>query len=123
MLQGVGRQASWTTHFSVARRRLHEHTRGSKIDIHNYRAILFIRLLHTIQPELALEVYEAALKKNPRDAILASKIGQALVKTHNYNRAISYYDAALKSSENQHLMRYSCKLYRSTQWFLNQWPN
>ena len=58
-----------------------------------------------MQPELALEVYEAALKKNPRDGVLASKIGQALVKTHNYNKAISYYDAALKS-ENQHVMRY-----------------
>ena len=61
-------------------------------------------LVCLIKPELALEVYEAALKKNPRDGILASKIGQALVKTHNYNKAISYYDAALKS-ENQHLMR------------------
>ena len=50
-------------------------------------------------------MYEAALKKNPRDGVLASKIGQALVKTHNYNKAISYYDAALKS-ENQHVMRY-----------------
>ena len=61
-----------------------------------------------LQPELALEVYEAALKKNPRDGVLASKIGQALVKTHNYNKAISYYDAALKS-ENQHVMRYTCE--------------
>ena len=61
-------------------------------------------LCSCLQPEQALEVYEAALKKNPRDGILASKIGQALVKTHNYNKAISYYDAALKS-ENQHLMR------------------
>ena len=51
-------------------------------------------------------MYEAALKRNPRDGVLASKIGQALVKTHNYNKAISYYDAALKS-ENQHVMRYT----------------
>ena len=32
------------------------------------------------------QVYEAALKKNPRDGILASKIGQALVKTHSYTK-------------------------------------
>ncbi|KAJ8306896.1 hypothetical protein KUTeg_014980 [Tegillarca granosa] len=49
------------------------------------------------EPEKAIEVYESALKKNPRDAALASKIGQALVKTHNYGKAINYYEAALKS--------------------------
>lgn len=36
------------------------------------------------QPELAIEVYEQALKKNPKDGAVASKIGKALVKTHNY---------------------------------------
>lgn len=36
------------------------------------------------QPEKAIEVYEHALKKNPTDGALASKIGKALVKTHNY---------------------------------------
>ena len=38
------------------------------------------------QPERAIEVYEAALKKNTKDSSLASKIGQALVKTHNYGK-------------------------------------
>ena len=40
------------------------------------------------EPEMALEVYERALKKNPRDGVLASKIGQALVRTHNYTKVI-----------------------------------
>ena len=61
-------------------------------------------LLPSLQPELALEVYESALKKNPRDGLLASKIGQALVKTHNYTKAINYYEAALKT-ENQQFLR------------------
>ena len=39
-----------------------------------------------LEPDKAIEVYETALKKNPRDATLASKIGQALVRTHNYNK-------------------------------------
>ena len=39
-----------------------------------------------VQPERAIEVYEAALKKNPRDSALASKIGQAYVKTHHYGK-------------------------------------
>ncbi|CAG5135745.1 unnamed protein product, partial [Candidula unifasciata] len=49
------------------------------------------------EPEKAIEVYEAALKRNPKDAALATKIGQALVKTHNYGKAINYYEASLKA--------------------------
>ena len=55
------------------------------------------------EPEKAIEVYEAALKKNPRDAALASKIGQALVKTHNYGKAINYYEASLKGGGQAYL--------------------
>lgn len=36
------------------------------------------------QPEKAIEAYDQALKKNPKDSILASKMGKALIKTHNY---------------------------------------
>ncbi|CAH3194049.1 unnamed protein product [Porites evermanni] len=57
------------------------------------------------EPEKAIEVYETALKKNPRDGALASKIGQALVKTHHYGKAINYYEAALKSGQ-QNFLRY-----------------
>uniref|UniRef100_A0A674KDV8 Tetratricopeptide repeat protein 21B n=1 Tax=Terrapene triunguis TaxID=2587831 RepID=A0A674KDV8_9SAUR len=59
-------------------------------------------LVYTINflcPEEAIEVYEQALKKNPRDGALASKIGKALIKTHNYSKAISYYEAALKNGQ------------------------
>ncbi|BFZ22635.1 hypothetical protein BsWGS_25674 [Bradybaena similaris] len=57
------------------------------------------------EPEKAIEVYEAALKRNPKDAALATKIGQALVKTHNYGKAINYYEASLKSG-GQVTLRY-----------------
>ncbi|XP_048050611.1 tetratricopeptide repeat protein 21B isoform X1 [Megalobrama amblycephala] len=57
------------------------------------------------EPELAIEVYEQALKKNPKDGAVASKIGKALVKTHNYVKAINYYEAALKSGQ-QSFLRY-----------------
>ncbi|KAM7154071.1 tetratricopeptide repeat protein 21B isoform 6-T6 [Macrochelys suwanniensis] len=53
------------------------------------------------EPEEAIEVYEQALKKNPRDGTLASKIGKALIKTHNYSKAISYYEAALKNGQQK----------------------
>ncbi|KAJ6650398.1 hypothetical protein lerEdw1_010111, partial [Lerista edwardsae] len=55
------------------------------------------------EPEEAIEVYEQALKKNPRDGALASKIGNALVKTHNYSKAINYYEAALKTGQQNFL--------------------
>ncbi|XP_067908211.1 tetratricopeptide repeat protein 21B-like [Heterodontus francisci] len=48
------------------------------------------------QPEKAIEVYEQVLKKNPHDGHLVRKIGQALVKTHHYTKAIHYFEAALK---------------------------
>uniref|UniRef100_A0AAV2JXT5 Tetratricopeptide repeat protein 21B n=1 Tax=Knipowitschia caucasica TaxID=637954 RepID=A0AAV2JXT5_KNICA len=52
------------------------------------------------EPEKAIEIYEQALKKNPTDGALASKIGKALVKTHHYIKAINYYEAALRSGQN-----------------------
>ncbi|XP_034619745.1 tetratricopeptide repeat protein 21A, partial [Trachemys scripta elegans] len=55
------------------------------------------------EPEKAVEVYEAAQRKNPLDATLARKIGQAYVKTHQYSKAINYYEAALKMSEQDFL--------------------
>lgn len=57
------------------------------------------------EPEQAIEVYEAALKRNPRDSTLASRIGQALIRTHNYNKAINYYEVAVKTG-NQGFLRY-----------------
>ncbi|KAM9306008.1 tetratricopeptide repeat protein 21B [Gastrophryne carolinensis] len=57
------------------------------------------------EPEKAIDVYEQALKKNPKDGTLASKIGKALIKTHNYSKAISYYETAVKSGQ-QNFLRY-----------------
>jgi tetratricopeptide repeat protein 21B len=59
------------------------------------------------------------LVKNPKDSSLAKKIGQALIKSHHYNKAISYYMAALKSG-HQNLLRYDlAELYSK----LNQTDN
>jgi len=57
------------------------------------------------EPEKAIEVYESALKKNPKDSSLASKIGQAYIKTHQYGKAINYYEAAVRSG-NQNFLRF-----------------
>ena len=42
------------------------------------------------EPEKAIVIYESALKKNPRDGVLASKIGSTLSRTHDYTKAINY---------------------------------
>ncbi|VDM42674.1 unnamed protein product [Toxocara canis] len=51
------------------------------------------------EPSRAIEVYESALKNNPKDDALAEKIGQAYVQCHLYSKAVSYYEAALKSGQ------------------------
>ncbi|XP_017334508.1 tetratricopeptide repeat protein 21B [Ictalurus punctatus] len=50
------------------------------------------------EPEKAIEVYQEAVKMAPNDATLAKKIGQALVRTHQYSEAVNYYEAALNTS-------------------------
>lgn len=45
------------------------------------------------------------MKKNPKDGLLARKVGQALVKTHLFEKAITYYKAAIKTS-GQNTLRY-----------------
>ncbi|VDM95115.1 unnamed protein product [Thelazia callipaeda] len=56
------------------------------------------------EPARAIEVFETALKKNPKDDALAEKIGQAYVQCHLYTKAVNYYEAALKSGRRP-LMR------------------
>lgn len=51
-----------------------------------------------LKPDEAIEVYEQALKKNPKDPSLASKIGKALIKTHNYSKVFSKYCIRLLST-------------------------
>ncbi|XP_065838597.1 tetratricopeptide repeat protein 21B-like [Oscarella lobularis] len=57
------------------------------------------------EPEQAIEVYETALKRDPRDGALARKIGKALIKTHFFSRAINYYETALRTG-GQSFLRY-----------------
>ncbi len=38
------------------------------------------------QPDNAVRIYEAALRKNPRDGVLASKVGHALTTTHDFKK-------------------------------------
>ncbi|XP_066591171.1 tetratricopeptide repeat protein 21B-like [Prorops nasuta] len=50
------------------------------------------------EPDRAVEAYEEGLRQNPIDKIsIAVKLGKALVKTHQYARAINYYKDMIKN--------------------------
>lgn len=57
------------------------------------------------KPERAIQVYTSALEKNPSDSAIANKIGKALVTTHEYNKAIEYYENAVKNSNGNSSLR------------------
>lgn len=64
------------------------------------------------EPERAVEAYEQALKQNPRNKIdIASKLGKALVKTHQYTKAINYYRDVMKQENFKSLKLDLAKLF------------
>ncbi|XP_006153641.1 tetratricopeptide repeat protein 21B isoform X1 [Tupaia chinensis] len=69
------------------------------------------------EPEEAIVAYEQALNQNPKDGTLASKIGKALVKTHNYSKAINYYEAALKGGQQNYLCYDLAELLIKLKWY------
>ena len=55
------------------------------------------------EPEKAIETYEQALRKNPRNPGLACKTGRALVQTHQYGKAVNYYREAVRGDADPQL--------------------
>lgn len=51
-----------------------------------------------LEPEKAIDVYEKCLKKHPKNVFLIKKVGSALILSHYYDKAVTYYKAAIKSS-------------------------
>jgi tetratricopeptide (TPR) repeat protein len=51
------------------------------------------------EPDKAIRAYESALAIDPDDSSLASRIGKAYVTTHDYARAVEYYESAAKKSD------------------------
>lgn len=49
-------------------------------------------LMDIQEPEEAITFYEKALKKDSDDLVLIREVGKALVMTHDYNKAIKYYE-------------------------------
>lgn len=71
------------------------------------------------EPDEAIAAFKQALKQNPSDPLLASKLGRAYVKTHQYAKAISYYKEATLVDENAALKLDLAELYLKLKQFSN----
>lgn len=71
------------------------------------------------EPEEAIDSFKMALRQNPSDSLLASKLGRAYVKTHQYNKAISYYRDATMNDKNASLKLDLAELYLKLKQFSN----
>lgn len=47
------------------------------------------------EPEEAIKAFGTARKESPRDAAVANQVGQALVVTHEYKKAVEHYEDSL----------------------------
>lgn len=72
-----------------------------------------------IEPDEAIDAFKMALRENPSDPLLASKLGRAYVKTHQYTKAINYYQEATLSSINAPLKLDLAELFLKLKQFSN----
>ena len=55
-------------------------------------------LMQIQESEKAIAAFEAAYRLEPTNASLSSRLGRALIATHDYARAVAYYHEAMRSS-------------------------
>jgi tetratricopeptide repeat protein 21B len=85
--------------------------------VHSY-ILLGEAYMRIQEPDKAIRAYEEALKLNPEDPQLASRIGKALITTHDYQKAVQYYETACKGeSAKLHLYHELAELYLSLKRF------
>ena len=56
-------------------------------------------LMDIQEPEQAIEYYEKALQRQSEDTVLVREVGKALVMTHDYSRAVKYYETQINQDE------------------------
>lgn len=76
-------------------------------------------LLSKTEPDEAIDAFKMALRQNPSDPLLASKLGRAYVKTHQYNKAINYYKEATMHDKNSSLKLDLAELFLKLKQFSN----
>lgn len=52
-------------------------------------------LMRVDESEEAMKAYAAASRESPQDAMVANQVGQALVITHEYSKAVEHYEHSL----------------------------
>ncbi len=72
-----------------------------------------------VEPDEAISAFKKALKLNPTDALLASKLGRAYVKTHQYAKAINYYKEAVLNADHSSLKLDLSELYLKLKQYAN----
>ena len=81
--------------------------------------MLLISYSHFSEPDEAIDAFKQALRQNPSDPLLASKLGRAYVKTHQYMKAINYYKEATLHSQNTALKLDLAELFLKLKQFTN----
>lgn len=71
------------------------------------------------EPDDAVQAYVQAVRQDPNDPMLASKLGRAYVKTHQYKKAISYYKEVITMPENYQLKLDLAELYLKLKQYSN----
>ncbi|XP_078037183.1 tetratricopeptide repeat protein 21B isoform X2 [Augochlora pura] len=93
--------------FAMCFRELVEHCPGPKT-----YSMLGDAYISIQEPERAIESYEKALQQNSINKLqIASKLGKALVKTHQYTKAINYYWDVIKQENFKGLKLDLAKLF------------
>nr|XP_033333087.1 tetratricopeptide repeat protein 21B-like [Megalopta genalis] len=93
--------------FAMCFRELVEHCPGPKT-----YSMLGDAYISIQEPERAIESYEQALQQNSINKLhIASKLGKALVKTHQYTKAINYYWDVIKQENFKGLKLDLAKLF------------
>lgn len=75
--------------------------------------------LFIAEPDEAIEAFKQAHRLNPNDSFLATKLGRAYVKTHQYTKAINYYKEATRYTDNSALKLDLAELYLKLKQFSN----
>lgn len=70
----------------------------AKSSVENFKLVA-TALMDIQEPEQAIEYYEKALQRQSEDTVLVREVGKALVMTHDYSRAVKYYETQIAQDE------------------------
>ena len=75
----------------------------SKSSVENFKLVAQA-LMDIQEPEEAIIYYERALQRT-EDAVLAREVGRALIMTHDYSRAIKYFESEIQKDPRLYDLR------------------